>query len=179
MKKIILSAAILAVSFGAFAQKKSSSEFKNVVKINPLGLLLRSANVAYEHVLSEKSSVQGNVQFGAFTIGTTKYSNIGASVDYKFYLSNTKEAPAGFYASPGIGFFNTRVKDGPQSLSGSGAIIKGVIGNQWVWESGFALDLFGGINYFAGGSINGTGGVSYTKFSGILPTLGASLGYAF
>jgi hypothetical protein len=179
MKKIILSAAILAVSFVVVAQKKSAEGFKNVVKVNPLGLLFGSANVSLEHVLSEKSAVQGNLQFGSLTVGTVKYTSVGAGVDYKFYLSNTKEAPKGFYAAPGVGFYSTSIKDGSGSYKGAGAIIKGVVGNQWVWDSGFALDLFGGVNYYAGAKITGPAGVSYAKFSGLLPALGVSLGYAF
>jgi Protein of unknown function (DUF3575) len=179
MKKIILSAAILAVSFGAMAQKKSDSEYKNVVKVNPLGLLFGAANVSYEHVLSEKSAIQGNVQFGGLSFGGVKYTSLGAGADYKFYLSNTKEAPKGFYAAPGVGFNYTSVTDGTNKYSGTGATIRGIVGNQWVWESGFALDLFGGVNYYLGGEIKGAGSTTYGKFSGILPTIGVSLGYAF
>ena len=179
MKKIILSVAILSISIAAVAQKKSESDFKNVVKVNPLGLLFGTANVSFEHVLTEKSAVQGNLQFGSISFLGVKYTNIGAGVDYKFYLSHTKTAPNGFYASPGIGFYSTTIKDGSGSFKGAGAIIKGVVGNQWAWESGFALDLFGGINYFAGSKITGSGGTTYSKFSGALPALGVSLGYAF
>ena len=179
MKKIILSTAILAVTLVSIAQRKADTEFKNIVKFNPLGLLLGNANLSYEYVLTEKSAAQLNVQFGARSAGTTKYTFVGAGVDYKFYLSHTKAAPKGFYASPGAGFYSITVKDGTQKYNGSGAILKGTIGNQWVWGSGFALDVFGGVNYFAGSRIKGAGSVEYNVFSGLLPSIGVSLGYAF
>ena len=68
---------------------------------------------------------------------------------------------------------------GGTSVSGSGAIVKAVLGNQWIWDSGFALDLFAGVNYYAGGKIKGNNGTEYTKFNGVLPALGVSLGYNF
>ena len=179
MKKIILTLAVVAIAFGANAQKRGEAGFKNVVKVNPLGLLFGLANVSYEYVLSEKSSVQGNIQFGGRSSGNIKTTFAGAGVDYKFYLSHTKTAPKGFYASPGVGFYALTVKDGTSKYTGSGLLIKGVVGNQWVWESGFSLDLFGGINYLAGNKVSGTGGVTYDTFSGTLPALGVSLGYAF
>ena len=52
MKKTLLIVAILVTSSAVFAQ----SEVKpNVIKVNPLGALFGSANVAYEKALNEKS----------------------------------------------------------------------------------------------------------------------------
>lgn len=182
MKKVLITLAIAALSAPAFAQYKSQSdgERKNVVKINPLGALFGNASVAYERAVSEKASVQINGSFGGLSLGGVKYTNVGAGVDYKAYLGKDKAAPEGFYASPGVGFYSVKVKEsGGSSVSGSGFIAKGVIGNQWIWNSGFTLDLFGGINYYAGGKIKGSNGTEYTKFNGVLPALGVSIGYAF
>lgn len=176
MKKIVL---VLAVVFAVSSVKAQDGKM-NVVKVNPLGLLFGNAGLSYERALTAKSSVQINGNFGGLSVGGVKYTSFGAGADYKFYLSNSKEAPAGFYAAPGAAFYSTKVKEtGGTSFTGSGAVIRGLIGNQWIWDSGFSLDLFGGVNYYLGGSIKGTGGVEYTKFSGVLPALGVGIGYAF
>lgn len=182
MKKIILSVAVIALTLGASAQKGGSSESgkPNLVKINPLGALFGNIPLSYERAINDKSSIQVNGSFGGLSVAGVKYTNFGAGVDYRYYLSNSKSAPEGFYVSGGAGFYSLKVKEtGGTSFTGSGFVGKGVIGNQWIWESGFALDLFGGINYYAGGKIKGTGGVEYTKFSGTLPALGVALAYNF
>jgi hypothetical protein len=181
MKKIILSVAILVLALGANAQKRGSSESKpNVVKVNPLGLLFGQASISYERALDEKNAVQVTPTFGFLSVGGVKYSTLGLSAEYRYYLSNSKTAPQGFYVSPGVGFASVKVKEtGGASFTGSAFSVKALIGNQWTWESGFALDLFGGVNYVGGGKVKGTGGVEYTKFSGVLPALGVSLGYNF
>jgi hypothetical protein len=181
MKKIILSLAVIAIALGANAQKGGSDGNKqNVVKVNPLGVIFGNIPVSYERVINEKSSVQVNVSFGSLNFGGVKYSNLGFGVDYRYYLSNSKEAPKGFYGSGGVGFNSTKISEtGGTSVSGNGFIVKAVVGNQWTWDSGFTLDLYGGINYYAGGKIKGAGGVEYGKFSGALPTLGLGLGYNF
>lgn len=179
MKKVIFALTIVLASTGAFAQKDNGTK-SNVIKVNPLGLLFGSANVSFERAINQKSSIQINAAFGGLSVGGVKYTNIGGGIDYKYYVSNSKSAPEGFYVSPGAGFYSVKVKEsGGSSYTGSGFIVKAVIGNQWIWNSGFSLDLFGGVNYYAGGKIKGTGGVEYTKFNGVLPALGVSLGYAF
>jgi hypothetical protein len=182
MKKIILSVAVIALTLGASAQKGGGDESSkpNVVKVNPLGALFGNIPVSYERALNAKSSIQVNASFGGLSVGGVKYSTLSGGVDYRYYLSNSKSAPEGFYASGGAGYYSLKVKEtGGTSFTGSGFVGKAVIGNQWIWDSGFALDLFGGINYYAGGKIKGTGGVEYTKFNGALPALGIALGYNF
>jgi hypothetical protein len=179
MKKIIFAVLVLAIGITVKAQEGQ----QNVIKFNPLGLLIGSANLSFEHALSEKNSIQIDASFGSLKVGDAKYSTIGGGLDYKFYLSNSKSAPQGFYAAPGVSFSSIKVKvtdpyNGNSSSSGSTFIVRGVIGNQWIWNGGFSLDLFGGINYYAGGKLK-VNGVEYTKFSGILPALGVSLGFAF
>ncbi|MEP6675728.1 MAG: DUF3575 domain-containing protein [Ferruginibacter sp.] len=183
MKKVFVFLFAMTATTVSFAQYKGGHsdgpDKMNVIKINPLGLLFGSANVSFERVLNEKSSLQVDVAFGGLSVGGVKYTNLGAGLDYKYYVSNSKSAPEGFYVQPGVGFYSVKVKDPTETVTGSGFTIKGIVGNQWVWNSGFSLDLFGGVNYYAGGKIKGNNGVEYTKFSGALPALGVSLGYAF
>jgi hypothetical protein len=183
MKNLFLTAALLLIGTAALAQFKGGndgSDKKNVIKINPIGFLFGNASVGFERAINDNSAIQVNGSFGGISLGGVKYTNVGFGIDYKYYFAKDKSAPLGFYASPGVGFYSVKVKEaGGTSVSGSGFIIKGVIGNQWIWDSGFSLDLFGGINFYAGGKIKGSGGVEYTKYNGVLPALGLGIGYAF
>jgi hypothetical protein len=185
MKKIFSLIALAAVvSFSAQAQKDDAPK-KSVIKINPLGALFGSANLAYERALTDKSSIVIAPSFGFFKNGGYKYTTYGLGAEYRFYLSSSKSAPAGFYAGPGIGYtfgqakFDDMFGGGTtEKTSVSGLSAKAILGHQWIWSSGFTLDLNAGIQYFNlkfKDSNFGTG----DPFSGILPALGFGLGYNF
>src|SRR5688500_11819499 len=106
MKKMFFVIALAATSFAVKAQDAPT----NVVKLNPLGLIFGSANVAYEKALNEKSSFLIAPQFGGFKLGGVKYSSFGLGAEYRLYLSNSKSAPEGFYAGPGLAFTSGKVK---------------------------------------------------------------------
>lgn len=177
MKKFSL----LAILSIAFALNGFSQEVKNVVKINPLGAIFGSANLAYERAVTEKSSIVIAPSFGFLSSAGFKYTTYGLGAEYRFYFSKEKAAPAGFYGAPGVGYSFGQAKstesDGTEKTSVSGVNVKGIVGYQWIWNSGFSLDLNGGIQYvnfkFSDSDFSGT------PLSGILPTLGFSLGYAF
>jgi Protein of unknown function (DUF3575) len=184
MKKVLFVSAlfILAVSAKSIAQKGAENDRKNVVKVNPLGLIFGAASISYERAISEKNSIVIAPTFGAFKLGGFKYSSFGLSGEYRFYLSKGKTAPEGLYAAPGLGFNTGKVKQDGVSTQAKFTSFggKAVIGNQWIFGSGFTLDLNGGISYSSYSYKDNTGsGFNGLKASGILPALGFSLGYAF
>lgn len=184
MKKV-LSLIVLAtvLGFSANAQDAQTSK-QNVIKINPLGALFGSANLAYERAISDKSSFVVAPSFGFFKNGGYKYTTYGLGLEYRFYLSGSKTAPEGFYAGPGLGYTFGQAKyedmfGGPdEKTSVSGLSAKAILGHQWIWESGFTLDLNAGIQYFNLKFKDDNFGVG-EPFSGILPALGFGLGYNF
>jgi hypothetical protein len=56
---------------------------------------------------------------------------------------------------------------------------KAVLGKQWIFDSGFTLDLNGGIGYRTLDYKGNTNVFSDIRTSGIVPELSFSLGYAF
>jgi hypothetical protein len=181
MKKIIFSAAIVLFSTAVFAQ---SDVKPNVIKVNPLGFLIGSANLGYEHALSEKSSIVLLPSFGMLKSGGFKYSDYGLGAEYRIYF--TGSAPRGTYVAPGASaLFGTAKVDYSDGSSASKTDISGfsgkaVIGHQWVWNSGFVLDLNGGIQYVSFNFKDKTGDFAgQSALSGILPALSASIGYNF
>lgn len=177
MKKIIISLIALAFFLGANAQ-----EVKNVVKVNPLGLLFGNASLSYERLLNEKSSVQLNANYGSWSLLETTISSVGAGLDYRMYISKTKVAPNGWYLSPGASFSNVSYSstdiNGDEitgAVSSIGLKVDG--GYQWVWDSGFELELFLGAGY--GIATGSSEGVSLGSATGITPRLGIALGWGF
>ncbi len=177
MKKIIICLFALSFFLGAHAQ-----EVKNVVKVNPLGLIIGSASLSYERLLNEKSSVQLNANYGSWNILGNKISSIGAGLDYRMYISKTKVAPNGWYLSPGASFSSvsyTSTDIFSNTITGSISSIglKADMGYQWVWDSGFALELFFGAGY--GIASGDSDGISLGGATGIAPRLGIALGWGF
>jgi hypothetical protein len=178
MKKVILSL-LLATGMAVFANAQNAPT--NVVKVNPLGFVFGSANVAYEKALTPKTSFVIAPSFGAFKLGGFKYSSYGLGAEYRFYLSKTSAAPEGFYAAPGVGFTAGRVKEDESNskvkFTSFGG--KAVIGNQWIFKSGFTLDLNGGVQFNSFSYKDNNGDFVGLKASGVFPALGFSIGYAF
>lgn len=169
MKKIVLTFLAVFVLFSSYAQ-----EVKNVIKVNPLGFLLGSASLSYERVLGTKTALQFDVNYGDLTIMDTEIKSFGAGVDYRLYFSRDKFAPRGFYFSPGLAYSNATISD----VNVSAFSLSGVGGYQWVWNSGFELDLFIGPQYSFGGDIS-SGSTSYTGYSGLGAKIGVCLGFGF
>jgi hypothetical protein len=69
MKKMVIILGFLTISFGANAQK-------NVIKVNPFGLLFGTIPLQYERVLGPKSSVGADVSFMSYSasLGTESVS---------------------------------------------------------------------------------------------------------
>ncbi len=177
MKKVFLSAALMCITILSMAQE----ERQNVVKLNPLGIIFGSANVAYERAIGEKSSVVIAPSFGGFKLGGVKYSSFGLGAEYRYYLGQSS-APKNLYVSPGVGYSGGKVKwEGfnEEDTKFGSFNLKAVIGNQWIWGSGFTLDLNGGISYWKFNYKDDESSSFALKGSGILPALGLSIGYAF
>lgn len=180
IRKLLMIAAVAV--FGL----SSVNAQENVVKVNPLGLLFGSAELSYERVLGDKSSVEIAVAYT--TVNATfsnslgqedKISGIGAEGKYKLYFSSVNDAPRGWYGPPVVTYSSITGKSGTDegtvSIFGAGAIA----GYQWVFggdDTGFALDPNLGAQYL---NVNTSGDISGTSIDGILPRLGLALGYAF
>jgi len=181
MKRTLIAACLLISFCAAIAQEKSANP-KNIVKVNPLGVFWGNASLAYERALTEKSSFVIAPSFGFLKFDGFKYSSFGIGAEYRFYLSKTRTAPAGLYVSPGLGYTGGSVKDEDYSnekTNFNAFYFKGVLGHQWVWNSGFVLDLNGGIEYINFGYSDNSGNLSDLRGSGVFPALGVSIGYAF
>lgn len=155
-KSILLVAFMLFGMIGAQAQ--------DIIKTGPIALAFGSFNACYEKVLNEKSSVVPSAS-AFFGIGDLTGTAFGVGVGYRRYFTD-KPAPQGFYGQPQVG---ATFGEGASAIS-----LGAELGYQWVWDSGFALDLGIGPAYYIGLGDNVVG-----AFSGVVPSSTLAIGYQF
>lgn len=157
MKKILLFVAFIAFGMNVNAQSAT-------IKTSPGALAFGIFNACYEKVISDKASFQlSGIAF--FGIGDLDGTAFGVGAGYRMYVTK-KEAPRGFYVMPQAGI-----------TFGEGASAIGIgadLGYQWVWDSGFVLDIGLGPNYYIG-----LGDDNISEFDGILPRVIVAVGYAW
>ncbi len=175
MKKLLLIIVTMAFYSGIMAQS-------GAIKINPFGLLFGSLNAGYEHVLNEKSTVEGGLSY--FSAKATvngeddvKLNGVGFYAMYRWYFGK-KDAPRGLYLAPNFGFNSTSGKGGGEKASTNLLKIGAFFGNQWVFgeDGGFVLDLaIGAANY----SFKTNDNISGFNLDGVGPQIRIAIGYAF
>lgn len=170
MKKLILLAAIILFGFS-----KSIAQ-ENIVKFNPLALIVGSFEVGYERVLNENQSLQVDLGYSSFDSGSLDYSGLGAGLQYRFYVQKSKEAPVGWFAGPVASYSSTKADaNGGDDFKTSVFVAGGVFGYQWNWEP-ITLDIYGGPAYY---SVDADDETFDFGFDGLGLKLGLSLGFGF
>ena len=161
MKKILLLAIFCLLLSNAWSQ----SEEKNVIKVNPLGAAIGLGSIFYEHKIDDKHSWQMGVGYWGLNIDNVKLSGIAITPEYRIY--SKKNALSGVYIGPYLRYQNLSMKDSDNNkgsyVSYGGGL---VFGRQWVYRSGFVLDLFAGPSYNSGRvkSSSGSGDLSDPPF---------------
>lgn len=152
MKKVFLALIATASLFAANAQYAGQTTSKSAIKINPLSLFVLTPNVSYEKAVGEKQSFQLGAFYSGFTISDLKYSGVGVTPEYRFYLGQSGEALKGLYVAPFVRYQNFKFEDKETkdkatfSSFGGGAIL----GWQGVGRGGFVTNVFAGPSYNAG-----------------------------
>jgi len=169
MKKLILSLVFVAFAFGINAQS-------NVIKTNPLGLAFGFFNATYERVLGTTSSVLIRGQYMYKLLGE-EVNLAGAGLGYRYYFTHAKKpVPGGFYINPQASFSFGKITDEfDEEYSATTMGFGAEIGYQWVWNSGFVLDLGIGPMY----TIAKGGNSEDADLKGIMPSATLAIGYAF
>lgn len=162
MKKILLTIiTIFAINAAASAQ---------IIKVAPISLAFGVINAGYEKQLSDKSSIYPSASF----YSRSTVSGFGLGLQYRRYLSASKEFPAGFFVAPEAQYGSFKQKD-LNDFSYSAFSIGAQIGYQWVLGDNFTLEASMGPAYWIAGGSN-TASVTY---NGVLPSIGFNLGYIF
>lgn len=153
------------------------------LKVNPLSFFGGTDLVSGEFKIGDNSSVIAGLGVAGYKIAGSKYSSFGGEAQYRYYFS---EALHGWYGGAKVGYLAGKVKledyynDGTKYETNYGALNLGVKGGyQWIFGSGFTLDLNLGAAYSSFKYDDNSGNFSTLKGSGILPNLGFALGFAF
>lgn len=189
-------------------KQKRGGDAENCVKLKTIPLLFRMFSVQYERALNEKMSIACDVNLlffsasqtsGSLSDGKVTYSGFGLSPEFRFYPG--EEALKGFFVGPYLSYLGMGIKvegtngnngkKGTAELSGISAFGGGVLlGWKWIFADVFALETHLGVNYLnltipSTINIKYDDGTSETEVgptfsaSGVLPTVGLSLGYSF
>ena len=159
---LLLGFTILTVAV-SLAQEESPA--RHVLKTNPILTSLGWINVQYENVMNEKSSFI----FMGDLIATDLFDDfggVGLGIGYRRYFTYKKMAvPEGFYIQPQLRVLFASGGD----EDGFGGVVGFEIGYQWLWSSGFTLDLGLGPGRYFGDDFDG----------GVAPIGTLSVGYAW
>ena len=156
IKVLVLGVALL-FSCAIFSQDKA-------IKANPLGLAFGIANAGYEFTTKDNQTAT----ISGIYYGVSGIKGFGAGAEYRFYFS-TGEALKGWHAGPSLGYLSL---EDDFNNSASVFTLGGEAGHQWVFDSGFLIDVFAGVGYVTGG--DDLSGLNSTAIG-----LGFSLGYAW
>jgi hypothetical protein len=209
MKNFLILFLMLHLSGALSAQTipDSIARRKNIIKINPLSLLVGDVSLFYERVLTRYSSIVGGVGFGSETY---EYPNNKANVpspgrfhyerltaEYRCYFAPIHQAPYGFYAGLYTRFSRLTLEDYQFDTQGEfirdqqGLLVKAV-SQRYVWIPGgmmglqvagkrLALDLFLGLQYqlpTSGPPLRSVVPELMSKET-LVPRLGLTAGYRF
>ncbi|WP_207424078.1 DUF3575 domain-containing protein [Desertivirga brevis] len=172
MKKLLL---VTALTISIFISKSFAQDATNTIKINPLSALFRTGSVFFEHKVSEKSSFQLGAAYTGLKLSDTKFSGFALTPEYRIYPKGN--ALSGLYLGPFLRYQNYTVKDdnnkGTYSSFGGGLLV----GRQWVYNSGFVLDIFFGPAYNSG-KVKAEDGSGKPEVSGSIDGFGLRTGIA-
>ncbi|MEP7195222.1 MAG: DUF3575 domain-containing protein [Saprospiraceae bacterium] len=132
---------------------------KNVIKGNPIAFAAGIFNAEWEKAINSKSSFS----VGAGVAILNDLNGFLLSSSYRFYITNRKKlVPEGLYVG-GDGILIVGFEDETNLLIGAN------VGYQWIWESGFTMDLGIGPHYL----------ISDNYDSGTIPYPTFTIGYNF
>ncbi len=198
----LMSMVLLVSNHQVFSQDKEvmSYDKKNFIKLNLISPILSSFSMAYERVTSPNQSFQMTFFLQDQRMDYTyqdRLKSFGMVSEYRFYLSEYKEAPAGIFIAPFLSYrhyeadyedYNYDTQTVTQKNDTYDNIGLGVtIGAQWVFKQKISLDVWGGTGYGIGMSSEDTnpdsynyfGSFPYQKGGGFLGRVGATVGIAF
>ena len=172
---------LILTSINGFLAPKALAQKSNVLKNNILSPIASTLNLQYERKISGNSSFQLGFYYAGFSIENTKFSGIGITPEYRFYLSDT-EAPQGVYLAPFVRYQDFTVANGTDkgtiTTMGGGLIF----GKQWLFKEKIALDIFLGPKY-SSRSVSVTSGTDSfdtgSGLSGFGLRAGVCFGFAF
>jgi Protein of unknown function (DUF3575) len=200
MKRIFIVTCFLIVTIAAAnAQRRNAMQnHKNIPKLginseftDEEGLPLM---VGWELKTNKRQSILLNVAPRYYRSDDYKRTGIGVGAEYRFYISKNKTGISGVYFGPAASFGRLSIDDTYGYYNGSTFTttrtsysytyfnVGAAFGHQWVWQSGFALDLGLGTSFRISDDNSQRPYYYYSSFGreeGFIPRANVTIGYAF
>src|ERR1035437_1461573 len=105
MKKTLLVALFCLILGSAWSQ----TDQVNIIKFNPLSLIVNTGSFFYEHKIDDGSSWQlGLAYMAGYNSGTEKYTGLILTPEYRIYYN--KNALSGYYLAPFLRYSNLKLE---------------------------------------------------------------------
>ncbi len=198
---------ILSIFFTSisFAQngKKMNTTHTNIIKIGTNTFFDGDEfpfNISWETKVANRQSLQISLSPRLYKDDFQNTGGIALSLAYRKYISKGREGLQGLYFSPVVkyGVLNDKqiytdyIYTGPttpptmtqktNTYKVNSLDVGFLFGKQWVYKSGFSLDISGGVGFF-NNKYDGDNNSYYYRSNqteyGITPNLNISIGYAF
>ncbi|TAG07549.1 MAG: DUF3575 domain-containing protein [Cytophagia bacterium] len=208
MKKIV--ALLFCVMCINFIQAQDTDK-KNIVKLNPIAFGYSSFNVSYERVFTDKMTAQISFFYFGRSSDPSIYGPTGGwgiTPECRFYLTETKTAPTGFFLAPFLtlqgltynysineGALPTLALDNRRGTAKSTMFgIGGIVGYQWIFKDIITAEVYAGpgfglasmnSNKAEHGNIRENSNIGtnalfpFVKQTGPILRFGATLGFIF
>lgn len=115
---------------------------RNVIKVNPLSLMVLHGNVGYERVINDRMSAQLTAFLGSFrwggndSDGNIRYTGVGVTPEFRYYFTHgVRQVPEGFYMAPYL-LYRHYALSGKETVNGEVTSVKSKVN---VFGGGFAL----------------------------------------
>jgi hypothetical protein len=182
MRKIII-VAFLLLSFLQIKAQQTDTEKKNITKLGVPSFVFGSLFLSYERVFTDKITGQMNFFFFGRKSNPSPYGpnrGWGITPEVRFYLSETKTAPVGFFLAPfmtlqGLTYdYAISEKENPELFGRAGVVqvseakstvfgIGATVGYQWVFKDIITLDVYGGPGFGLASMKTTTGDATHTS----------------
>lgn len=100
MKKTIRFFLVVTAAVFMILPLKAQEPGSNIFKMNLFSPLVRTGSFFYERVLNEEISLQFGVFYTGASVFNTKFRGLGLTPELRYYLSESRPAPAGVYVAP-------------------------------------------------------------------------------
>ncbi len=180
----------VVLGFSVQAQKKGLTDHRNIIKLNLNTDFDDEDGVpimfSWEIKTNKNQSLNLGVAPRYFKGNGYKRSGIGLNGEYRFYISRNKTGITGVYVGPFASFNAYKVTNnygnGQEYTYRSNDFRGGLIfGHQWVYLSGFSLDLNLGLGFVSSSNSNNNLNTPYyyNERGGLLGRFNVGIGYAF
>jgi hypothetical protein len=162
---------------------------RNIIKFSLVSPIINSFSMAYERPFNPNTSFQLTMFYvGNGSLDTN--GGFGITPEIRLYLSERREAPAGFFVAPFATYQNYQIEDIIYNFStGNSRTVRGssnilglgiIVGGQWVFKNRVSIDVWGGPGYgFVGLSKLDDIYDGYPYATGPMGRFGCTLGFLF